>query len=116
MPEHERTDAPRGPGRHDGADPPDAPAPDRDQAAHPASGDQTGNAPARGGETAEPQPGDAAAAQGIDPTSAEAVIPDLRTDWRIVKGSDPEDPLAGLRAAGAADPGSIDERAYATFV
>jgi hypothetical protein len=116
MADLERTDTPRGPGRDDGADPPDAPPLGREQAGRPAGGDETGNEPAGGGAAAEPQPGERAAEQGVDPTSAEAVIPDLRTDWRIVKGSDPDELVAGLRAAAAADPGAIDERSYAAFV
>lgn len=109
-------DAPRGPGRENGADPADAPALDRDEAARPAGGNRAGHEGRPGDPEGDPQPARRAARQGEDPTSAEAVIPSLRTDWRIQKGSDPDDPLAGIRAAAATEPEQLDESRYGRFI
>lgn len=109
-------DAPRGPGQDGGADPPDTPSLTRDEAARAAGGNlvshDTDTGPSRG----DPQPGPRRAAQGVEPTSAEAVVPALKADSRITKGGDATEPLSALRAAAAATERELDPGAYEQFL
>jgi hypothetical protein len=49
-------------------------------------------------------------------TTADRIVGSLQVDGRLVKGSDPDAPVAGLLAAAAAVPGPLDEAAYRRFV
>src|SRR5438874_1752229 len=49
-------------------------------------------------------------------TTADRIVGSLQSDERLVKGSDPDAPVAGLLAAAAAVPGARDEVAYRPFV
>src|SRR5947207_10328375 len=49
-------------------------------------------------------------------TTADRIVGSRQSDERRVKGSDPDAPVAGLLAAAAAVPASLDESAYRRFV
>ena len=51
----------------------------------------------------------------FEATRAERMVPSLDVEVRLEKGSDPESPLAGLRAAAAGVQGPLTERSYRDF-
>ena len=106
------TGSPGEPAPEHGKDAPDLPP---DQAGRSAGGNQVDDA-GKGDDPHRDDPARHAHASDTGPTAADAVIPALATDWRVKKGSDPDDPLAGLLAAGASSPGVIDESAYREYL
>jgi hypothetical protein len=51
----------------------------------------------------------------FEATRAERIVRSLDVELRLDKGSDPESPLAGLRAAAAGAQGPLTESAYREF-